>query len=229
MVFYHEGDLGDIISCLPAVRALGGGDFRVGAGQSRETMFGTRFESLKPLLLAQPYIRSCEWTFDRRGIDVDFSSFRERYRVHDNLALQHAAHAGVSISLDPWLTIPADDSEGCGPVICRTSRYHNPSFPWRRLLKNYPNAAFVGLMKEWNDFCDAFGEVRYVATPNLLDLAQVVARAYPLITNQTLAFWLGAGLGIPFLIQETHLADQNSIIERPNYFYTRDLEEINAL
>lgn len=68
-VFYHTGDMGDIIASLPTVEKLGGGIFVIGprrsdapGGLTREDMKGERFQAIKFLLESQPYIHRVEWT-----------------------------------------------------------------------------------------------------------------------------------------------------------------------
>ena len=137
-----------------------------------------------------------------------------------------ARHLGVDISLDPWLSAPVKTP--CGPVIARSSRYHNPTFPWRRIRQKHPKAVFVGLENEHKEFEERYGPIRHVPTPDLLVLAQMIAGTELLITNQTAAFWIGAGLGVP-MIQESYIHDLNSVVERDNIRYTRSVSEVNAL
>lgn len=84
--------------------ACGGGHIVIGQrlmGQ-RESMRGARYDSIKPLLEAQPYVKSVSWSndFSQDHINVDFGRFRVDYVTHQNLALQHARYARVAISLE---------------------------------------------------------------------------------------------------------------------------------
>lgn len=227
--YFSTGDLGDIVASLSAVRALGGGEYVIGfhewTGQ-RESMRGERFEAIKPLLEAQPYITKVEWSDHETDITHDFSTFRTHYRLHESLAHQQARHIGVEIDLNPWLSVDASKHDRV--VIARSLRYRNGLFPWRKLLERFTDRIFVGLPVEHREFESSFGEIEYVPTPNLLDLAKIISGAKLLISNQTAAWWIGAGLGIR-TIQETYLKDTNSIIERPNLSYSRTISEINEL
>lgn len=193
-------------------------------------MRGDRFSSIKPLLEAQAYISSVTWT---EGLPtptwLDFSEFRRAYRYHENLGLQQARHIGLeSCSFDPWLTLPVEPSFRAETVICRTTRYRNSQFPWRRILSRFQDRVFVGLPQEHAEFVSQYGEIGFHHCKDLLELAQVIAGANMVVSNQTCAWWIAAGLGRP-AIQETFLADMNSIIERPNLTYSRNSEEINHL
>lgn len=189
-------------------------------------MRGARFDAIKPLLEAQPYITSVAWADVPQGISHDLSTFRSGYRLHENLAQQQARHLGVEITLDPWLQVEAETNNQV--VIARSLRYRNGLFPWRKFVERYRNKIFVGLPVEHREFENSFGQIEYVPTENLLELAKIIAGSALLITNQTAAFWIGAGLGVS-IIQETYLKDQNSIIEQPNIFYSRTVSEVNSL
>jgi hypothetical protein len=229
MTFFSSGDLGDIVASLPAVKALGGGDYRIGFkidGQ-RESLRGDRFESIKPLLESQHYINSVAWTDDFRGVTHDFSGFRARYQLHRSLADQQAEFVGVKIdATKPWLHVTP--SYHNRTVIARSSRYHNPIFPWRRIMDSVTDCLFAGLVQEHREFEAYFGQIDYQPTKNLLELAQVIAGAKQVISNQTCQWWIAAGLGVP-TIQESYLADLNSVIERPNLRYSRTIQEVNQL
>ena len=92
----------------------------------------------------------------------------------------------------------------------------------------FTNPIFVGSILEHRLFTASYLPVEYQETKDILALAQVIAGASVLISNQTCAWWIGAGAGIP-VIQESYLNDLNSVINRPNLFYSRSASEINDL
>lgn len=71
-------------------------------------------------------------------------------------------------------------------------------------------------------------KIEYVQTKTLLHLAEIIAGASLVISNQTCSWWIAAGLGVP-IIQESWAHDSNSVIERPDCKYSRNEEEIRAL
>jgi hypothetical protein len=189
---------------------------------------GSRFDSIKPLLEAQSYISEVTWTDSFPAPSwLDFSNFRNRYQPNVNLAIQQAEVVNVKISLEPWLTIP-NVIQHNRPVIARSNRYYNSMFPWRSLLSKFINPKFVGHTLEHRLFTASYLPVEYQETKDILALAQVIAGASVLISNQTCAWWIGAGAGIP-VIQESYLNDLNSVINRPNLLYSRSAREINEL
>lgn len=222
-VFCHTADLGDIIACLPSIRAMGGGHLLIGERRGRdggrESLRGARFESLRPLLEAQPYIDSVAWSDSLPDIGHDFSTFRQNYRKGENLAQQQARHIGVTISEAPWLLAEPSPVTKGRTVFARSLRYHSQSFPWDKALVRFENPLFVGLPEEYMAFQTKWGRpIENVTTPNLLELAKLIAGCELFIGNQSAPYWIAAGLGVP-LIQETWPHDANSIIVRPNARY----------
>lgn len=227
--FIHSGDIGDIIASLPSVVALGGGHYVIteSVNGRRQSMRGPRFESIRPLLELQPYIRSVRWEDHPEKSDYDFTTFRHDGRLGEDLATWQARHLGVKISLDPWLYVDRVEHEG-RVVIARSPRYHAPGFPWRELVARHRNPLFIGLPTEHSAFCAAFGRVEYLPTENMLDVARVIAGASLFIGNQSSPMWVALGLGVPIL-QETHPLQPNTMIWRSNCRYTATSAEINEL
>lgn len=232
-VFYSSGDIGDIIASLPAIRALGGGHLLIGNGTDgqRESMAGARFDAIKPLLEAQPYIKSVEWSNDKSPVTHDFSGFRKnRGEDGESLADWQWRHIGLKGNADtsPWLSVPKYVPKWSlswmrAPVFSRSLRYHNTLFPWSDILKLMGHARcayFIGLEIEFHAFEKAFGEVHHVHTETLLEVAQIIAECPVFIGNQSAPFWIAAGLGVN-IVQETRPYDQNSIVPRSNIIYSR--------
>lgn len=220
--FFHTGDMGDIIAALPVIEYLGGGHLAIANDPTQflRAIEGPRFEFLRPLLEAQPYIRSVTCR-PRDPSDVDMSQFRKDYLIHRNLAESQAAHLGVE-DLDlkfPWLHLPhgwtpavaSHDSQRV--VIARSARYHNPRFSWKHILRIYgPRCLFVGLPEEHHALESATGiRIERAEPSDALELARIISAAWLFVGNQSLPFWIAAGLGVQ-LIQETCPERPDSII-----------------
>lgn len=221
-VYGHSGDIGDIIAALPTVRALGEGDFVIFDRKTmqRESMQGKRFDVLKPLLEAQPYIRSVQWSDYPIETPYDFSTFRHDFRPNENLADWQARHLQVEISHAPWLTARRSERSIGKTVIARSFRYQNRDFPWKRLVAQYNREVlFVGLPEEHKAFQISNGcIVEYCPTADLLELAEIINGADRFIGNQSCPFWIAAGLGVT-LMQEVWPQGPNSKIVRRNARY----------
>lgn len=222
-VFTHTADLGDIIACLPAIRALGGGELfigeRSGRDGGRESLRGARYEALVPLLSAQPYIDRVRWADELPRTAYDFSTFRTKYTKGVNLAQQQARHVGVTISETPWLIAKASERTNGRVIFARSRRYHNESFPWDKALSRFKDPLFVGLPDEYMAFQTKWGKpIENYKASTLLELAELIAGCSLIVCNQSCPYWIAVGLGVP-LIQESWPVDSNSIIERPNAHY----------
>lgn len=219
--FFHTGDLGDIIASLPIVRAMGGGEYLIGYRDRgcRESLKGARFEAIKPLLEAQPYIERAAWVDTPPLGAVDFSTFRHDHKQGENLIAWQARHVGANYSDAPWLIAPKSPRTTGRTIFARSLRYHSPTFPWDKALNRFPNPLFVGLPDEYIHFQTKWGRpIENVVAINLLELAQMIAGAEMFVGNQSCPFWIAAGLGVP-LIQESWAHDPNSVVERPNARY----------
>lgn len=216
--FWHSGDLGDVIACLPTIRAFGGGELVIGhkPNGQRESLSGARFEALAPLLLAQDYIHSVRWGDPPAGC-IDFSGFRNVPHDGMNLACWQASYAGAVISLEPWLTVRAPQHGR--PVVSRSSRYHNPEFPWRTILPRLVDPIFVGLAEEHAAFCAMAGwRVERAECQTLLDCARLIAGSRIFVGNQSAPFWIAAAVGVR-TVQESWPEGMNSVVHRKGAHY----------
>lgn len=221
-IYGHSGDAGDALACLAVIRAMDGGDmiFFDRDGASRRSMKGERFEALKPLIEAQPYIGRCSWSDAIPQLDHDFSTFRHDHKPGEDLLSWQARHVEVKPCFDPWLMCRRSEKSIGRVVVARSNRYQNLEFPWRRLVATHrKKLLFVGLPDEHQSFQIANGcMVEYCPTRNLLELAEIINGCELFIGNQSCPFWIAAGLGVN-LIQESFRAALNSIIKRPNAQY----------
>lgn len=251
-VFFHSGDLGDIIAALPAIRALGGG--RLVIGQRiwrpligiRESMRGGRYRVIEPLLKAAPCISDVAYDDHPPKIDYDFSQFRpvvsrllsasrlekifgNRTKL-TNLVEQQAQYLGVNnVDVSPWLSVPPHPATAGKTVVARSARNHNPRFPWPRLLEaRRSEMVFIGLPDEHRAFEQEFGPVAYRPTKDLLEVAQLIAASRLFVCNQGCPGWIAMALGHP-LVQETNDGEFSSVIPRPNACFDMDAQKIEAL
>jgi hypothetical protein len=198
--FSHAGDVGDLIAALPALRVssepFGGGRLVCWPARwTRQRMSPDVVASLRPLLDCQPYIKSVEFADFPVGVALD-AWRRQRwpkiYSLADRaLDLVGAAHAERD---RPWLVV--EPNRVARVVFARSPRYHNPRFPWRRVVERYGReAVFVGFPDEHAAFVREFGDVPYFPTKDYLELARVLAGSELVVVNQTSTFWVAMGLG----------------------------------
>jgi hypothetical protein len=219
--FYHTGDLGDIVAALPVIRQLGGGELVVGNhGAGWRSMEGARFNAIKPLIEAQPYISSIRFEYPPERIDFDLSGFRNVYSRNYSLSEAQAKWLNViNLNLDPWLEVTPSESSRGRIIVARSGRYHNPKFPWVQLVRFYGGRiSFVGLKDEFDAFVRStggMGVITYMDTGSLLEVAALIKGSDLFIGNQSCPCWIAMGLGHR-MIQETHAFIHDSIVTREN-------------
>jgi hypothetical protein len=207
--FKHSGELGDIIFALPTIRALGGGTLFLNAMEGRGPREGlpahnkptglTRaaVESLKPLLLHQPYIDEVrEWAGEK--VDFDLHIFRDHLGKH-NIADSHLAAFGLPTSErdSAWLIVADPIKIDSRPiVISRSVRYHGNECFWDTCIDQLlAKGVFVGYPKDHEIFVYTFGRpVPYYPTPDILTLAGVIAGCEEFVSNQGFPHALAEGM-----------------------------------
>lgn len=221
LTFAHSGDIGDLIFGLCAMKHKGGGILKIGKqmGGVREALEGARLEALLPLLKSQPYVRGLD-PHEGEWVDFDFRMFRAVHKEHSNLVHDQLDWIGCPLSVgdEPWLTI-SPLANAPSVVINRTERYRNDDFPWRKVLSKYPDAVFIGLPHEHENFEKDFGSVRYVSTDNFFEVAEYIASSILFIGNQSACGAVAEALKHQ-RIQETHPDTATSVFpEAKNAIY----------
>jgi hypothetical protein len=224
--FHHSGDYGDIIYCLPTLRALGGGVLELGpAGHgTRLTMDIERCRIIKPLLEAQPYVE--EVIFGTNKCDHDLDRFRFMHERTDlNLAERSllAHNQDPAICAEPWLTVPNSIKLGKSVVISRTwDRHHNALFCWPEMLERYGrNAVFLGIDQDYQVFCDTFRTtytIPWYQCQNLLEFAMVISGAELFIGNQSAGYAVAEALKMSTIV-EVSATSPNCFFHRANASY----------
>lgn len=236
LIFHHSGDAGDVIYSLPVIKSLGGGVLFLSTDNRHPWPKNTRWAqgggdpswagSLATLLDRQPYIWRTLYTHARPfSADVDLNLFREFYRTPrpenmQNLFTLHCKAFGVSYPEDePWLQVDEIRKvPGRDIVVNRTERFHNPDFPWAKLvLEHGKRMVFVGTTQEHRDFL-RFGQVPRHPTDNLLQVAQIIAGARLFIGNQSCPLAIAHGLCQKVIVEEWP-KNPNCHLNRPGTIY----------
>jgi hypothetical protein len=118
----------------------------------------------------------------------------------------------------PWLK--TDRLKPIAPVIFhRSLRYQNPDFPWHTVYEEFHNeAVFIGHHDEHRVFCSTVGPIPYVATPDFLELARLIAGCKPFCGNQSSPRALAEGLKVPVIV-EVNTTYQNTHFQREGAIY----------
>jgi len=245
--FIHSGALGDIIYSLNFVKnILPEGDkcnYYLKNILSHDNI--NYFEMAKSLLLSQPFIKEVipflpstplyqtpvELKTTENIVNLDL------FRLHLGSWENHLIklyYISSSKELpknwkDPWLSLEIDQKdEEDYVVVNRTNRYNNPSINWKNKLKEiknkYNKVYFIGLEYEYELFCSNFGEVEYIKTENLLEMARLIKGAKKCYINQSLCLTLCQGFGVDYELELeprheklVRLYTKNEIIMKENF------------
>lgn len=211
--FYHTGGLGDIVYSLPTVKAMGGGGFIV-------NMSKPEYDSIRPLLLAQPYIKAVHHvsTFGLPANFVDLTIFRNHplfTRLH--IAELHAQMQKVDITgwKNGWLEGIRENPFGRQAAIFNvTERYRDRFFNWTREVKrqhkarNFKPIGFIGLAHEYDHFISDLNRNTYImphytGIRTLLDAAKILSQTSMFCGNQSAMLAVRQGLGLPYRFEQS--------------------------
>lgn len=227
--FKHSGNLGDLIYSLPVVRFYGGGKLHLNAsGLTSKKYDGTvnglnqeLINLIKPLLEKQEYISSViNWNDD--VVDFDLDLFREKDLQRENLCEKILASFEVPFEevKKPWITC---DKKSIAPVVVsRSTRYRNSNLIYNHVLQDFADCVFLGLPEEHRDFENKFGEIRYHAVQNFLEMAEIINGSELFVGNQSFGMSLAIALNKTYL-QEYCPIYHDCIFDRTNghYIYVR--------
>lgn len=200
----HYGDFGDVIHMLPVCKALGMVNLYFSDRNSVCKRILERLHVLQPLLESQGYVGIAK---GHEGEDIHWNAgeFRQYHSRDNSLAKAHVLHyqgqkhlPTVQVDLKaPWITgIMPDQRSKNKIVIHRSDRYHNHFFRWKTIVDHYGKdiLLFVGFPSEYKRFCEAFGEVTYIATANLLETSQLIAGSELFMGNQSVCMAIAEGM-----------------------------------
>lgn len=232
MQITSEGDAGDIayMSCI--IKAMPDGPHELlieekkdgGIAKTRPTAEGL-VAFVGPFLESQSYITKVRLIEPTDAPVWRSGGFRPEGFVRHTETLLSAhlnhynSHRPGILPVDtskPWFDT-SPDPKGFGRVIVnRTYRYNNKDFPWKGIVDFYgEQIAFIGLPFEHKSFCELYGQVNYLPTHSLLEVAQLIKASNLFIGNQSCAFAVAEGLKHPS-IQETSLRIPDCIFKRDN-------------
>lgn len=173
------------------------------------------FNSLRPLMLAQPYIADYV-VWKGEPCEYDMTETRDRRRVPLPYGNIHNwpcfIFPEMSTNLaDPWLFTSEllksnDIASGCAPklVINRTSRYQNPYLHYYFLSK-YKNGelSFIGTESEYNEFCKKWelNNVAYHKTGDFLEVLNYLRQSNGFLGNQSACWHIADGIKMPRVLE----------------------------
>jgi hypothetical protein len=203
------------------MRAMGGGALLLkpspmqGAFTVRDQMTREKAQGISELLIrACDYVQVC--TFMQPGVeeDVALDDWRETYQSGLNLADAHLLLLDKPVLERDRAWMRLEGIEAFPVIMHRSPRYHNRSFPWRKVLDQYRGKlGMVGSEEEHAEFCRVYGYVPYVPTPSLRMLGEVIAGCKLFVGNQSTPYAIAEALKKPAVLEVCYW-EPNCIFQR---------------
>jgi hypothetical protein len=224
--FLHSGNCGDIIYALPTILTLtknGKASIFLNTNPKKvhEVYHTSDYVSfnegmatmLKPLLLFQPEIETCE-IYKGQNIDYDLDTFRSYTFLQDrgSISRWYFYVFGISAPLyNPWLVAPKDLSVSNCIVIARSKRYRNPLIDYN-FFRKYPNIIFIGIEEEYNDIKLMIPSIKWKKVVDFLEMASLINGCKFFVGNQSFPFSLAEALKVNRIL-EVYYKIPNVIVE----------------
>jgi hypothetical protein len=215
--FKHSGNAGDIIYALPTIYSIAQSNpihlllkkdvaviYNDGMYHPNGNVMLTEktIELLKPLLLYQDKITSCE-IFKNEKVNVDLDLFRNYplFRGQGNLARWYFHIFGTNADLSvPWLSAPKISGFEQTIVIARSHRYRNPGIDFGFLSK-HEHLFFLGLPEEYENMRKMLPHLKYNPVKDFLEMASIINSCKLFIGNQSFPFSIAEALKVKRILE----------------------------
>lgn len=202
-----SGGLGDIVFAIPVMRQLGVTDVYVKQSYYFPP-YGNLHDAIKRLLEHEGFkvhptaggLPPMQYA-DNLKFDYDMDAARKQpHRGKNHIIISYLNQFKIRFDewQEPWLTVqPAKDLPGPYNLIHLTPRWRDESeVRWNKVLQSIKGKVyFIGFQHEWLDFCKRWGNVEWLMTDDIYDMAQVIAGCEDLYCNQSVSLALAQGLG----------------------------------
>lgn len=225
--FKHSCFSGDLIYALAGIKALcsiegdkaniyqwlnRGGLLYPGAAHPYKGMMMNEyaFDMMKPLIDAQPYIKSFEKWYGQ-PVNIDLDKFRQElkhYMPYGNIVTWPSM---VYVEMtprywEPWLEVPEISylkKKYRGKIVVnRTSRYHSDWLSYFFLKEYQSEVIFVGMDEEHEKFQADWGLlVEHEKVTTFLQLALIIKHCKVFVGNQSMCFAIAEALKVPRVLE----------------------------
>lgn len=189
----HSGDYGDLIFGMSVFKGLGKVNLYFQDRNITKRII-ERLPLITDLLKSQSYIGECK-PHEGEVIHWNASDFRQNHEYTKSLARSHFDHMRGALKRhivfdlrSPWITGIDPDPRSAGKiVIARSPRYQNHYFRWAKIVQHFgaEKLIFVGLPEEHAAFVRAYGDVTYIPTANMMEVARLIKGSQIFIGNQS--------------------------------------------
>lgn len=246
--FSHSGTTGDTFCSLVAMKILGGGDFYLrlnnldnmiqeklgwsNAGRHSGRMTQDDFESMRELMLHQPYIKSFN-VYNDEHIDYELENAALHLEMSErprNFSNQHAKAQNIDLKYNirqlqmmPWMECREERKFPGRPIVVFRGPHYQEgnerlSPVWKDLIDRglCEQAVYVGLEEEHAWFEESFKcFIPHYKTPDFMELARVIQGSELFISSMSSPSALALCLGKTMWLETR----KNEPWERHEYNY----------
>lgn len=209
-----SGGLGDIVFAIPIMKQLQVTDIYV-----KESYYfppyGTLYIAIKSLLQLQgfnvhPTPGGPDPGIFEPGLHIDHNldhSLHQRCRGSNHIIISYLNTFNLPLEgwATPWLSITEPATiEGEYTLIHLTERWRrNSEVDWRHVLSTIKGKVyFTGFQHEWLDFCTKYGDVEWLPTTDILQMAILIRDAKALYCNQSVSLALAQSIGKDYYLEK---------------------------
>lgn len=208
-IYTHSGDLGDIIYGMKCLKEINDPESAFYCVNRNVTKAFTkeRFDTIAPLIEAQPYIGSVHYGEPSTPSTHPMEYYRTSWAKDSTIYGRHCHHLNLPKRPHlPWLSV-GDYEKNYDVIFHRTRRYTNDLFPWKQVAEYFGDRALViGFPEERRALMDLCGRtLREWQPKDFLELAKKIRGCSCYVGNQSSPMAIAIGVGAN-VIQETYLA-----------------------
>lgn len=223
-VFYHSGEIGDLIYGLKVIKSINMGDLYSHVDLNidynpniERCVFPNKpfdvkmYEFVKRLLLRQPYINKFEYGVPDR-IDYNLNYFRKTIFNRSRISFADIYYEACNVEIDlndgyiPWLEC---DTNSLAPItVIRTNGVNRtiPNYPWKIIVQKYKNEmVFLGTKTEYEEFIVQSGgeSIQWFDSSDMLSICEVINGAKLHMGNSTSISACAEGLKKNMIFEES--------------------------
>lgn len=207
-----SGGAGDILYSIPIMRALGVDTYYI-KRNFYHPPHSDLYSTMKLIMEKQnfrvlPTSGDYEWGKYEPGLEYDYNidSFREQplrnvIHIMQNMAIKFRVPQRNLFS--PWLKVEPELSVPDN-IIHLTPRWRDGSkIDWRQVRASMKGTqGFIGFQYEYIDFCQKYGDIQWLPTSNIYEMARFIAGAKRLYCNQSVALVIAQGIGKEYYLEK---------------------------
>jgi hypothetical protein len=227
----HSGNVGDLIYSLPAVKQLAfimnepvtvllklnveahySPDNNIHPVKDKDgkhvMLNANMFELVKPLLMAQDYVKTVKKWKEGDKVDVDLDLFRQPRQINTSAGNISRWYFYHHPQLTADLTTASIQIKEIKPelidkiLISRSQRYHNRNMDYSVLKPIEDKLMFIGVDEEYEEFKTKFDlNVERLIVKDFYDMAECIASCKFFIGNQSSPFAVAEQLKVPRIVE----------------------------